>query len=169
MVSHLGDDAVEHLRFVDLPGVLRPGDSLVANDSATVPARSVRRGLTALRWRCTSRPRPAADLWVVEPRRVTVYVGEVLTLARGATATLLVPYADSQRLWVAVFSTDARELMRNHGRPIAYPYVRGRWPIEMYQTMYAGPAARPKRRTGRATRVQPGTCWSAWRIVASGS
>jgi S-adenosylmethionine:tRNA ribosyltransferase-isomerase len=29
--------------------------------------------------------------------------------------------------------------MQEYGRPIAYPYVRGRWPIEMYQTVYAGP------------------------------
>ncbi len=167
MVSHLGDDAVEHLRFVDLPDVLRPGDLLVANDSATVPAAlsATRSDGAPLALHVSTRL--PADLWVVEPRRVTVSVGEVLTLARGATATLLVPYADSQRLWVAVFSTDARELMRNHGRPIAYPYVRGRWPIEMYQTMYAGPPARPKCRRPDARSAR--TCWSAWRIVASGS
>ena len=38
MVSHLDDDSIEHLRFVDLPDVLQPGDLLVANDSATLPA-----------------------------------------------------------------------------------------------------------------------------------
>jgi S-adenosylmethionine:tRNA ribosyltransferase-isomerase len=31
-------------------------------------------------------------------------------------------------------------LMHRFGRPIAYPYVHGQWPIEMYQTVYAGPA-----------------------------
>jgi S-adenosylmethionine:tRNA ribosyltransferase-isomerase len=140
MVTHLGDDAIDHRRFVDLPDVLRPGDLLVANDSATVPA-----ALTAARSDgaplalhvSTSLP---ANLWVVEPRHVGVCAGDVLSLASGATATLLAPYADSQRLWVATFSTDARQLMRSYGRPIAYPSVRGRWPIEMYQTVYAGPA-----------------------------
>jgi S-adenosylmethionine:tRNA ribosyltransferase-isomerase len=139
MVSHIGDDAIQHLRFVDLPEVLRAGDLLIANDSATVPA-----ALTATRNDGTSltlhvSTRLPADLWVVEPRFVTLSAGEVLTLADGATSTLLVPYADSQRLWVAAFSADVRELMRNHGRPVAYPYVRGCWPIEMYQTVYAGP------------------------------
>ena len=38
LVSHLEDDRVEHLRFTDLPDVLRPGDLVVANDSATLPA-----------------------------------------------------------------------------------------------------------------------------------
>ena len=38
LVSHIGDDRIEHLRFTDLPDVLCPGDLLVANDSATVPA-----------------------------------------------------------------------------------------------------------------------------------
>ncbi len=140
MVSHLDDDAVEHLRFVDLPQVLRPGDLLVANDSATVPAAltATRHDGTSLALHVsTSLP---ADLWVVEPRRVEACAGEVLSLAGGATATLLAPYADSQRLWLAVFSTDVRELMHSYGRPIAYPYVSRRWPIEMYQTVYAGPA-----------------------------
>ena len=30
-------------------------------------------------------------------------------------------------------------ISREHGRPIAYSYVDGEWPIEMYQTVYAGP------------------------------
>jgi S-adenosylmethionine:tRNA ribosyltransferase-isomerase len=32
------------------------------------------------------------------------------------------------------------ELMARHGRPIAYPYVPHQWPLEMYQTVYAGAA-----------------------------
>jgi S-adenosylmethionine:tRNA ribosyltransferase-isomerase len=140
MVSHLDDDSIEHRRFLDLPHLLRPGDLLVANDSATLPA-----ALTATRGDATSltlhvSTRLQDDLWVVEPRRVQVSAGEVLTLADGATARLLVPYADSHRLWLAAFSTNVRSLMARHGRPIAYPYVRGEWPIEMYQTVYADAA-----------------------------
>ena len=140
MVSHLADDSVEHHRFVNLPSVLRPGDLLIANDSATVPA-----ALTALRADgsqialhiSTHLP---GDLWVVEPRRVICNEGEILRLPGGATIRLLVPYLDSQRLWVAHFSTDVNSLMQRYGRPISYSYVRGQWPLEMYQTVYAGPS-----------------------------
>jgi S-adenosylmethionine:tRNA ribosyltransferase-isomerase len=79
------------------------------------------------------------DLWVVEPRGIRAQPGELLSIGKRATARLLVPYLDSQRLWVAAFDTDVNMLMAWYGRPIAYPYVRGRWPLEMYQTVYAGP------------------------------
>jgi S-adenosylmethionine:tRNA ribosyltransferase-isomerase len=139
MVSHLGDDSVEHHRFIELPDVLRPGDLLVANDSATVAA-----ALTAQRddgseialHISTHLP---ADLWVVEPRRIQPAAGEILRLPGGATAQLLLRYEDSERLWVAHFNTDVNRLMERYGRPIAYSYVHGQWPLEMYQTVYAGP------------------------------
>jgi len=38
LVSHRSDDAIEHRIFRDLPDVLRPGDLVVANDSATLAA-----------------------------------------------------------------------------------------------------------------------------------
>jgi S-adenosylmethionine:tRNA ribosyltransferase-isomerase len=139
MVSHLGNDSIEHRIFTDLPDVLRPGDLLVANDSATVPAAITARRQNGSTVALHVSTRLQADLWVVEPRQVSVAAGEVLALDGGATARLLVPYADSQRLWVAGFDTDVRTLMQRYGRPIAYPYVRGQWPIEMYQTVYAGP------------------------------
>src|SRR5919202_886003 len=139
LVSHLGDDRVEHRRFVDLPDVLRAGDLLVANDSATLPA-----ALTAWRDDGTQltlhiSTRLPAELWVVEPRRISAGDGEVLRLAGGARCRLLARYPHSTRLWVAQLDADVPGLMARFGRPIAYPYVRGQWPIEMYQTVYAGP------------------------------
>jgi len=50
-----------------------------------------------------------------------------------------VPYLDSQRLWVAHFNSNVNRLMDQYGRQIAYSYVNGSWPLEMYQTVYAGP------------------------------
>jgi len=140
MVSHLEDDSVEHRRFVDLPRLLQPGDLLVANDSATVPAALAAQRADGGQIALHLSTRLADGVWVVEPRRVTPHAGEILSLPGGASATLLAPYADSQRLWLASFSDDVDVLTRRYGRPIAYPYVRGQWPIEMYQTVYAGPA-----------------------------
>ena len=39
MVVHTDTGALEHRRFDDLPGYLRPGDALVLNDTKVIPAR----------------------------------------------------------------------------------------------------------------------------------
>src|ERR1700687_33157 len=92
LVSHLTDDSVEHRRFTDLPDVLRPGDLVVANDSATLPAalEAHRQDGSVIRLHVSTRL--PADLWVVEPRRIDAVDGETLCLPGGATARLLVPY-----------------------------------------------------------------------------
>src|SRR4051812_36346363 len=38
LVTYRADDRVAHAHFRDLPDFLRPGDLVVANDSATLPA-----------------------------------------------------------------------------------------------------------------------------------
>lgn len=140
LVSHLADDEIEHLRFTDLPDVLCPGDVLVANDSATVPAAlTAHRRADGAEINLHVSTRLPAGLWVVEPRRISACEGEVFDLAGGARVRLLARYPQSRRLWLAQFDADVPELMARFGRPISYPYVRGQWPIEMYQTVYAGP------------------------------
>ncbi len=139
LVTYRGADRIVHARFADLPGFLRPGDLLVLNDSATLPAALPARradGSAVALHLSTALP---AALWVVEPRRVRVAAGEVLSLPAGGTARLLVPYRGSPRLWVAQLDLPAPLLpyLATHGRPIRYPYVRGEWPLELYQTTYA--------------------------------
>ena len=139
LVSHYRDDRIEHARFSELPSFLQVGDLLVANDSATLPA-----ALTA--WRADGSAlalhlstRLPGDLWVVEPRKTVVSPLETLTLNGGGSATLLAPYADSTRLWVARLDLPLPVLtyLSEWGRPIAYPYVPHPWPLTMYQTVYA--------------------------------
>jgi len=139
LVSHYRDDRIEHARFTDLPRFLGPRDLLVANDSGTLPA-----ALTA--WRADGSTialhlstHLVGQLWVVEPRKTTVTATEVLALPGGGTITLLAPYADSTRLWVAQLDLPVPLVSYLHqwGRPIAYPYVHESWPIELYQTVYA--------------------------------
>src|SRR6202521_5720054 len=65
LVSHLGDDRVEHRRFTDLPDVLRPGDLVVANDSATLPAALMARREDGTEIAVHISTRLPADLWVV--------------------------------------------------------------------------------------------------------
>jgi S-adenosylmethionine:tRNA ribosyltransferase-isomerase len=139
LVSYRGDDRIVHARFTDLPDFLGAGDLLVANDSATLPAALVARRADGSELRLHLSTRLPGGLWVVEPRKTAVASGEQLALPGGGTATLLAPYADSRRLWVARLDLPAPILdyLRRWGRPIAYPYVCGEWPIEFYQTFYA--------------------------------
>jgi S-adenosylmethionine:tRNA ribosyltransferase-isomerase len=143
LVSYRHDDRIVHARFTDLPDLLLPGDLLVANDSATLPAALEARRLGGTEDGSTIALHLSTQLtgalWVVEPRKVTGTLGEVLTLPGGGAATLLLPHADSRRLWDARLDVPEPilEYLSRWGRPIAYSYVEGQWPLEMYQTVYA--------------------------------
>jgi S-adenosylmethionine:tRNA ribosyltransferase-isomerase len=130
---------IEHHLFTDLPEILRPGDVVVANDSATLPA-----AVTAQRSDGSSvdvhfSTRLPAGLWVVEPRRIQASEDEVLRLPGGASLKLVAPYPESERLWIARTTFDVLPYLERWGRPISYAYVPKQWPLEGYQTVYAGP------------------------------
>jgi S-adenosylmethionine:tRNA ribosyltransferase-isomerase len=139
MVSERATNRISHAQFIELPRFLRPGDLLVANDSATLPAALTAHQANGTEIALHLSTRLPGGLWVVEPRQTTAVAGEALALPGGAEAVLLAPYADSRRLWVAQLQLPEPLLdyLARWGRPIAYPYVRDRWPIEMYQTVYA--------------------------------
>jgi S-adenosylmethionine:tRNA ribosyltransferase-isomerase len=161
LVSYRAGDWLVHARFAELPRFLRAGDLVVVNDSATLPA--------ALDARLPDGPSVALhfstrldeQVWVVEPRGQPVATGTTLQLPGAGRATLLTPYRGSRRLWVAQLVLPAPVLPYLHrwGRPIAYPYVRGRWPLAMYQTVYA-------REPGSAEMPSAGRAFSA-RVLAS--
>lgn len=151
-----------HARFRDLPDTLEPGDLLVINTSATLPA-----SLDATRpdGRVVelhlSTPLPAG-LWVVElrqpaepgtlPFRADV-TGEMLVLPGGAQVELLARYPHSGRLWVAVLhvADDLHPYLAAHGRPIRYGHAHRDWPLSTYQTVYANePGSAEMPSAGRA-------------------
>jgi S-adenosylmethionine:tRNA ribosyltransferase-isomerase len=153
LVSYLRADRFVHARFTDLPDFLRAGDLVVVNISATLPAalRAHRAdGSEVAVHLSTQLP---ADLVIVEFRKTAVHEGETFTLPAGGTIVALAPYPKSSRLWVARLELPAPLLayLAAWGRPIAYPYVRGQWPIEMYQTVYAAvPGSAEMPSAGRA-------------------
>jgi S-adenosylmethionine:tRNA ribosyltransferase-isomerase len=139
LFSSRDSDEIVHARFTDFPDFVRAGDVVVLNVSATLPA-----ALTAFRADGTEvalhlSTRLPAGLHVVEFRKIVVSAGETMTLPEGGTVTALVPYSEGSRLWVARLDLPAPLLayLERWGRPIAYPYVNGTWPIESYQTVYA--------------------------------
>jgi S-adenosylmethionine:tRNA ribosyltransferase-isomerase len=133
------------LRARDLPEVLAPGDLLVINTSATVPAafRASRADGTELDLH-VSTPLPDSDHRLVELRRDGASfrgasAGELLALPGGGVATLCAPYLGGGRLWVAELRLPGpvEVYLARHGRPIRYRHIYGEWPLDAYQTVYA--------------------------------
>jgi S-adenosylmethionine:tRNA ribosyltransferase-isomerase len=147
LVTHRSDGAVAHRRFHDLPLLLTPGDLVVLNTSATLPAAlpAFRADGTALELRLST-PVPGLDSardWIVELRRDEApfaggEAGEEVTLPGGAGATLLARYTKG-RLWLARLDLPSLldRYLAEHGQPIRYDYVPRRWPLSAYQNVYA--------------------------------
>ena len=133
-------DGERDLTFRDLPRALRAGDLLVVNDSATLPAALDATSLDdgrLLALHCSTRLGYA--LWIVEPRG-KVRAGERFILPHDGRVTLLSPLDErGSRLWLARFDvgSDLESYLAGNGRPIAYDYVTERFPLEMYQTIFA--------------------------------
>jgi S-adenosylmethionine:tRNA ribosyltransferase-isomerase len=139
MVTDRRTGAIVHTRFSALPEFLQAGDLVVVNISATLPAAlDAHRGDGRALALHLSTHLPG-DVWVVEPRTTPLSPGETLFLAEGGRAAMLIPYRRSGRLWLAHLDAPVPivEYLHRWGRPIAYPYVWGTWPLSMYQTVYA--------------------------------
>jgi S-adenosylmethionine:tRNA ribosyltransferase-isomerase len=149
-------DGLHHARFRDLPDFLGPGDLLVVNASATLPAaldatradgERVALHLSTPLPRQTPAPIRAGDVtphWVVELRRDNGRVrdakaGEILKLPAGGHVRLVATYLSAGRLWVAALAPPAplSAYLAEHGRPIAYRHTHGSWPLRDYQSVFA--------------------------------
>ncbi|HEY7147064.1 MAG TPA: S-adenosylmethionine:tRNA ribosyltransferase-isomerase [Streptosporangiaceae bacterium] len=143
LVSRRATGEISHHAFADLPGLLLPGDLIVVNTSATLPAAVPLDGGLAVHF---STALPDGD-WLVELRAAqgpaTVPYpggspGQRLTLPGAAELTLTGRF--TARLWRARLSTAVVPYLLRHGIPIRYSYVRKDWPIQAYQTVFG---ARP--------------------------
>ncbi|MFJ8478217.1 S-adenosylmethionine:tRNA ribosyltransferase-isomerase [Kitasatospora sp. NPDC094011] len=153
LVGRRATGAVEHRRFTDLPEVLRPGDLLVVNNSATLPAalpgrlpdgtpvalhlssaQPDRQGAHLVELR---RAVPGAAAAYYPPEESPAHPGLRVSLPAGGAAELV--QAFTPRLWYAELTLPAPLLryLDLHGRPIRYGYVDREWPIEDYQTVFA--------------------------------
>ena len=146
LVAHRDSGAIEHHRFHDLPRLLEPGDLVVVNVSATLPAALPARrsdGSEVTVHVSTRVPRLGEEFRVVELRRghepLRGAAPERLKLADGGAVELLAPYAASPRLALGRFELDeeVEAYLHAHGRPIRYRYVDAAWPLSAYQNVYA--------------------------------
>jgi S-adenosylmethionine:tRNA ribosyltransferase-isomerase len=154
MEARRSSGGIEHHTFDALPRLLRPGDLLVVNTSATIPAaiRGTVAGEPAL-LHLSGRSQgdhvvelrhPAASAAGSSPW-LDAESGMVVELPQEAAATLLRPAGPAfgperrVRLWTArlVLPTAVEVYLAAHGEPIRYGYVERRWPLSAYQTIFA--------------------------------
>lgn len=141
---------IRHARFRDLGEELQPGDLVVVNTSDTLPAAvdGVRAGGEPVVVHVSS-PRPDGT-WVVELRRPDGRgpvrdgrVGEVVVLVSGTELRLDQPEPTpgshlGPRLWRVRLRLDGplEDELGRIGRPVAYGYLDGRWPLSAYRTVF---------------------------------
>jgi len=139
LVSDRAANTHRDAAFRELASFLRPGDLLVANDSATIPAALVARRAGGETFPLHLSTWIADDLWIAEPR-ASVIAGERAELAGGNVATFLAPIdASDARLWYLglALTQPLGEMLAQHGTPIRYRYVTEAFPLEDYQTVFA--------------------------------
>jgi S-adenosylmethionine:tRNA ribosyltransferase-isomerase len=132
-----------HAHFRDLPGLLEPGDLLVVNESATLPASLPAAGRLG-EFRLNLSTRYADRLWLAEPRWSAARPGPMAWLAgdvvraAGVTARFVAPYPWSSRLWYVRFDGDVMAAAGLLGEPIRYGYLEAPYPpLDAYQTIFA--------------------------------
>ncbi len=179
LVASRHDGRIAHASFRDLLAFLAPGDLLVVNTSATLPAAlpAVRHDGAALELHLsTPAPhRPGDRWWIVELRLPSptgavpfhdLSVGEELVLPGSATMEILAPYAGGARLWLARLDLGGpvEPYLHRYGLPIRYGYVQREWPLEAYQNVWsAEPGSAEMPSAGR-----PFTAELVTRLVAAG-
>jgi S-adenosylmethionine:tRNA ribosyltransferase-isomerase len=147
LVTWRWDERMVETSFADLPRFLDPGDVLVVNTSATLPA-AVPTEDGRLLHLSTELP---GGLWIVELREpcgagsrpfLDGRSGSTVALAGGAAAHLLAPFPATQappvRLWTATLDLPVPLLayLDDVGRPIRYGCTDESWPIDAYQTVF---------------------------------
>ncbi|MFJ8145009.1 S-adenosylmethionine:tRNA ribosyltransferase-isomerase [Streptomyces sp. NPDC096048] len=143
---------VSHHGFRELPRLLRAGDLLVVNTSATLAA-AVDGRVGDARVVVHFSTRGDDGRWAVELRdpdgrgttraRAGGPKGTEARLPGGARLVLEEPLsARGERLWWArVSGAEVPAVLREHGRPIRYSYTERDQPLSAYQTVFALPSA----------------------------
>jgi S-adenosylmethionine:tRNA ribosyltransferase-isomerase len=151
MVAQRSGLGVAHRAFGDLGDALEPGDVLVVNTSAVVPAALDARGPHGEVVRLHLSTEQPGGFWVAEPRLpagpgTERYRGRPpshLVLEGGGRAELLAPYpaagANAERLWLVRLDlpTAPLDYLAVHGQTIRYAHADAAWPVEAYQSVFS--------------------------------
>ena len=157
MVSNYSTDQIKHTSFYDLPKFLNRGDVLVINTSRTRNSALMATRADGALLELHLSTHLEENLWTVEVRSLDeigkskhledARAGETLSLPEDASATLIRPHisecnqdsAPSETVWKAALDLPdpLEDYLARHGFPIRYNYVKNRWPLPYYQTVYA--------------------------------
>jgi len=157
MVSNYSTDRVRHTYFYNLHKYLSKGDVLVINTSRTRNSALMAHKEDGIPLELHVSTHLDEDLWTVEVRSINeagktkhfeeARVGEVLHLPGDVSAVLRGPYISdcndntepSEILWLAKinFPHEVDDYLAQYGFPIRYNYVKQKWPLSYYQTIYA--------------------------------
>lgn len=144
-----GRQGISHATFRDLGSFLRPGDLLVVNNSATLPAAvdgTREDGRAAI---VHFSAELDAESWIVELRKpdntgpfLDGNAGEEVQLAAGGRMVIRSAYRGVEgrsRLLLArpELGRPVAGYLQSSGRPIAYDYLQERPPLSDYQTIFA--------------------------------
>jgi S-adenosylmethionine:tRNA ribosyltransferase-isomerase len=135
--------------FRRLPDFVAPGDLLVVNTSAMVPAAVGTADGRVVHF-STQLPDGNGEQWIVELRKPcgagtlpdgTARAGDRVVLDGGGALKLVRPFPESgpPRLWVASLDLDqpVPEYLARAGHPIRYGCTESSWPIDAYQTAFS--------------------------------
>lgn len=154
LVARGRDRSVRHHRLAELPALLEPGDLLVVNTSATMPAAASghRAGGEAVLVHFAT---PVlGGLWVIELRRPVpggnrplrdAHRGEEIGLDPGGVVRLIAPASPVEgdgrgvRLWCAetALGDDVEAWLARNGRPVRYVDTPEPVGLDDYQTVFA--------------------------------
>jgi S-adenosylmethionine:tRNA ribosyltransferase-isomerase len=136
-------------KFRDLAAFVRPGDLLVVNTSATLPAAVGTNDGRVVHF-STQLADGDGTQWVVELRRPcgtgslpddSAHRGDRVGLDGGGALDLVrrFPEDGPPRLWVAVprLEVPVLDYLARYGHPIRYGCTELSWPIDAYQTAFA--------------------------------
>ena len=133
-----------HARFTDLHEFLAPGDLLVVNESATVPASLPVEGSMGS-FILNLSTNYGNGLWVAEPRWSPLEPGplpfleegQYVEIPDGLTVRLVSRYPGLDRLWFVQMNGDVAAALENYGSPIRYGYLDQAFDLDSYQTIFA--------------------------------
>jgi S-adenosylmethionine:tRNA ribosyltransferase-isomerase len=135
-------DGHHHAQFHELDRWLKPGDLVVVNVSATLPASLPAQGSVG-EFILNLSTRFGKGLWLAEPRwsaarpgPLPLVPGERIRIG-GEAARLICPHPGLDRLWFVRITGVLERALACCGEPIRYGYVQDRFPLADYQTLFA--------------------------------